>query len=143
MSLQASIKSLNASIEALQYSNHCLSESITAARQMIRENHLVHLPKVKASEMDQMHELEGIELDGMAYCVHFTTIDYPKSFDIQIKAIASCKIDEMEYKQLSKIDKQIFDQLLDMSDKYYNDKLFSYQHDHNDRLDWLDRQGRF
>lgn len=142
MSLQTSIQSLDASIEALKYSNHCLSESATAFRQMIRENHLVHLPKVKASEMDQFHELE-IELDDMAYDVHFAAIDYPKSFDIEIKAIAGCKIEEKDYIQIYKIDKQIFDKLLDVVDKYYHDKLFTYQQDHNDQLDWLERQGRF
>ncbi|MEN9370670.1 MAG: hypothetical protein RI952_1535 [Bacteroidota bacterium] len=143
MSLQASIKSLNASIEALEYSNHCLSEAHTAFRQMIRENHLVHLPKIKRTELEQYHELENIELNDMAYCVHYTTIDYPKSFDIEIKAIAGCKIEEKDYIQLYKIDKEIFDQLLNVVDKYYHDKLFTYQQDHNDRLDELEKQGRF
>lgn len=123
-STQPFYDSLQQSIDACKYSNHCLSETMSAVHEAIRENHLVVMPSKLVGKESDYFELETEPIEGYCYHVLYEGYQFGKSYDINIVRISKCLPEEIEYKIQRKVEKQIHDQLLNRCDLNYFDKHF-------------------
>lgn len=112
-------QSLDQSLAALAYSNNQLSETMSAVREMIRENHLVQLPKKAVLPINNYYEFEGILINGNYYLVNYdariTNLSYSwPEYEIEIVLISMCPAEEIqgEYKPIYEVDKTTYEQIL-------------------------------
>ena len=112
------IDTISAAIESLKIATKNLQE----IRQFIRENHMVNVPNEKDSDNpDNEFEIDGV-LYLVGYDAEITKADFENpEYNIEIKSIWACPVVDVdgEYVPLDKIEKNIFDRLLDLCDKTY------------------------
>ena len=94
-------------------------------RKMITENHLVHLPVQNLNTVDLCNELETT-IDGILYLVNYQGIIHDPTFDnekydVQILGIWQSPVGDIndDYISLEKIEKKIYDRILNLVDQDY------------------------
>lgn len=113
---------LNKSFEAAKLAAQQAIDSMQGARKAITENHMVSLP-VFSPEV--VNEIET-QIDDTLYLVNYRgevtdpTFEIEKYF-IEILSIGQCPVSDVngEYVPLEKIEKSIYDQLLQKCDDHY------------------------
>ena len=119
---------LNKSFEAAKKAAQEAINSIQGAKKAIRENHMVNLPLV-TPEVD--NEIET-QIGDILYLVNYRgEVTDPtfedEQYEIIILSICQCPVADVdgEYIPLEKIEKEIYDQLLQIADDHYRDNFLS------------------
>lgn len=113
-SFETAKKEINKAISAMQ-----------GYRKMITENHLVHLPVQNLNTVDLCNELETT-IDNTLYLVNYQGIIHSAEFDneeydVQILGIWKSPVGDIkdDYIPLEKIEKKIYDRILNLVDQDY------------------------
>ena len=122
-------QSLENTIKALAYSNQKLSDTMSAFRTMIQENHLTHLPTKPMLPINEYYEFEGLLINGNFYLINYgvditrLSYRYPE-YNLEIKLISMCPENEIqgEYKVISKMETTLYEQILTAVHQEFEDR---------------------
>lgn len=130
------ISEFDKAFEEFKQSYKTTMDAMQDCRRSITENHMVSLP-VFSPEV--VNEIET-QIDDILYLVNYRGVVTDPTFEIEkyyieILSIGQCQVADVdgEYIPLEKIDKEIYDQLLQKADEHYFNN-----HLHDDCMDFDD-----